>query len=227
MILFDILISSIHISNLPVGDDHIHTKVAPGVVAYKGYVYGLRLGIIIQINGKNLRLRLIARPTLKALDHPRTHMIVQRVNSCTRFPRPIKSPLVERNPGEIEFNTVALENPVLQLRVVSCRHLPARDVFRRWAARLLAEWPHMHLCRTIKITDERHLGAPEMQQSAPAAHSVHRLVGPRHHLPHRRPRCGRWSRFHRTKASSLVSSKRSCNLGDSTWPSQNSTLALP
>jgi hypothetical protein len=40
-------------------------------------------------------------------------------------------------------------------------------------------------------------------------------------------RCGWWSRFQRDKASSLVSSKRNCSVGDSTWPSQNTTLALP
>ena len=40
-------------------------------------------------------------------------------------------------------------------------------------------------------------------------------------------RCGRWSRFQRTKAASLVSSKRKCSVGDSTWPSQNTTLARP
>ena len=40
-------------------------------------------------------------------------------------------------------------------------------------------------------------------------------------------RCGRWSRFQRTKAASLVSSKRNFSAGDSSWPSQNTTLALP
>ena len=34
-------------------------------------------------------------------------------------------------------------------------------------------------------------------------------------------------RFQRIKAASLVSSKRNFNVGDSTWPSQNTTLALP
>ena len=40
-------------------------------------------------------------------------------------------------------------------------------------------------------------------------------------------RCGRWSRFQRAKAASLVSSKRNFSVGDSTWPSQKTTLALP
>ena len=40
-------------------------------------------------------------------------------------------------------------------------------------------------------------------------------------------RCGWWSRFQRTRAASLVSSKRNCSVGDSTWPSQNNTLARP
>ena len=40
-------------------------------------------------------------------------------------------------------------------------------------------------------------------------------------------RCGRWSRFQRLKAASLVSSKRNFSVGDSTWPSQNTTLARP
>jgi hypothetical protein len=42
-----------------------------------------------------------------------------------------------------------------------------------------------------------------------------------------RSRWGWWSRFQRLKAASLVSAKRNCNVGDSTWPSQNTTLALP
>jgi hypothetical protein len=42
-----------------------------------------------------------------------------------------------------------------------------------------------------------------------------------------RSRWGWWSRFQALKASSLVSAKRYCNVGDSTWPSQNATLALP
>jgi hypothetical protein len=33
--------------------------------------------------------------------------------------------------------------------------------------------------------------------------------------------------FQRLKAASLVSAKRNFNVGDSTWPSQNTTLALP
>jgi len=45
-----------------------------------------------------------------------------------------------------------------------------------------------------------------------------------HHSP---SRCGRWSRFQRTKAASLVSWKRNLNVGDSTWPSQYRVLALP
>jgi|SRR5690348_4147662 len=40
-------------------------------------------------------------------------------------------------------------------------------------------------------------------------------------------RCGRWSRFQRTRAASLVSTNRNFNVGDSTWPSQNTTLACP
>jgi len=40
-------------------------------------------------------------------------------------------------------------------------------------------------------------------------------------------RCGRWSRFQRDKAASLVSAKRNRSVGDSTWPSQKTTLALP
>ena len=40
-------------------------------------------------------------------------------------------------------------------------------------------------------------------------------------------RCGKWSRFQRLKASSLVSSKRNFSVGDSTWPSQKTTLAQP
>ena len=39
-------------------------------------------------------------------------------------------------------------------------------------------------------------------------------------------RCGKWSRFQRTKAASLVSSKRNCSVGDSTWLAQRSALAL-
>jgi len=35
-----------------------------------------------------------------------------------------------------------------------------------------------------------------------------------------RSRWGWWSRFQRLKAASLVSAKRNCNVGDSTWPSQ-------
>ena len=38
-------------------------------------------------------------------------------------------------------------------------------------------------------------------------------------------RCGRWSRFQPTKAASLVSSNRNFSVGDSTWPSQKTTLA--
>ena len=40
-------------------------------------------------------------------------------------------------------------------------------------------------------------------------------------------RWGRWSRFQRRRASSLVSAKRNFSVGDSTWPSQKTTLALP
>ena len=40
-------------------------------------------------------------------------------------------------------------------------------------------------------------------------------------------RCGRWSRFQRDKAASLVSSNRNCSVGDSTWPLLKTTLALP
>ena len=40
-------------------------------------------------------------------------------------------------------------------------------------------------------------------------------------------RCGWWSRFQRDKAASLVSAKRNGSVGDSTWPSQKTTLALP
>jgi hypothetical protein len=39
-------------------------------------------------------------------------------------------------------------------------------------------------------------------------------------------RWGWWSRFQRLKAAALVSEKRNCNVGDSTWPSQNTMLAL-
>ncbi len=39
-------------------------------------------------------------------------------------------------------------------------------------------------------------------------------------------RCGRWSRFQRAKAASLVSANRNCSVGDSTWLSQKTTLAL-
>jgi hypothetical protein len=42
-----------------------------------------------------------------------------------------------------------------------------------------------------------------------------------------RSRWGWWSRFQRLKAASLVSSKRNFNVGDSTWPSQKTALALP
>ena len=38
--------------------------------------------------------------------------------------------------------------------------------------------------------------------------------------------CGRWSRFQRTSAASLVSANRNSSVGDSTWPSQKNTLAL-
>ena len=33
-------------------------------------------------------------------------------------------------------------------------------------------------------------------------------------------RCGKWSRFQRSKAASLVSLNRNFSVGDSTWPSQ-------
>ncbi len=40
-------------------------------------------------------------------------------------------------------------------------------------------------------------------------------------------RCGKWSRFQRAKAASLVSAKRNFSVGDSTWSSQKTTLAFP
>jgi hypothetical protein len=40
-------------------------------------------------------------------------------------------------------------------------------------------------------------------------------------------RCGKWSRFQRAKAASLVSSNRNGSVGDSTWPALKTTLALP
>src|ERR1017187_3126768 len=40
-------------------------------------------------------------------------------------------------------------------------------------------------------------------------------------------RCGKWSRFQRAKAASRVSANRNGSVGDSTWPSQKTTLALP
>jgi hypothetical protein len=40
-----------------------------------------------------------------------------------------------------------------------------------------------------------------------------------------RSRWGWWSRFQRLKAASLVSVKRNGSVGDSTWPSQKTTLA--
>src|SRR5476649_2488367 len=43
----------------------------------------------------------------------------------------------------------------------------------------------------------------------------------------RRSRWGWWSRFQRLKAASLVSVKSNGSAGDSTWLSQNTTLALP
>ena len=42
-----------------------------------------------------------------------------------------------------------------------------------------------------------------------------------------RSRWGWWSRFQRLKAASLVTVKRNGSVGDSTWPSQKTTLALP
>src|SRR5665213_588108 len=50
---------------------------------------------------------------------------------------------------------------------------------------------------------------------------------PRDFYGARRSRWGWWSRFQRLKAASLVSAKRNGSVGDSTWPSQNTTLALP
>jgi len=39
-------------------------------------------------------------------------------------------------------------------------------------------------------------------------------------------RCGRGSRFQRTSAASLVSSKRNFSVGDSTWPTQKIALDI-
>ena len=44
--------------------------------------------------------------------------------------------------------------------------------------------------------------------------------------PATRAAYGKWSRFQRAKAASLVSSNRNCSVGDSTWPSQKTMLAL-
>jgi hypothetical protein len=55
----------------------------------------------------------------------------------------------------------------------------------------------------------------------------HKWLGYYQNYGARRSRWGWWSRFQALKAASLVSAKRNCSVGDSTWLSQKTTLARP
>ena len=92
--------------------------------------------------------------------------------------------------------------------------------------RSLCVWTFVFICRTSRISDPAPM-RPGMKPRRHRGVRCIRLVGPSPAFSHRRSRCGRWSRFQRARAASLVSSKRDLSVGDSTWSSQNATLALP